>query len=640
MKKYRSEKRTINLILPSKSDYRTEVGEIADVISFQNEFLGRYPSPEQTKAYLAIWGDNPSVWDATYRMLVLEVGMKGGKNYWAEGDAAYLCYRISALRDPHEYFSRITKRPVPYSRDVNFDIANVSAVDEKQAKLAFFDHVKNAFINARDPKTGDNWFERYAGLDIRESFGDFKGNIITFPARQEGMGTIRFMSFNSTAKSPEGQHYIRFYGDELSRADTKLKYREADKLNDLGEKNTAASFPNGVGKVINWSYPNDTDYDLTDQLYERSLLDESIYGVKLSTWAFNPALNKEMFAHEYRGDPVKAARIRECIKPLSRDNFYQPYVGKLDEVIAHDIENKVIYKPTNIHRETKSGKKETFTSIELIKINGDKRERCFAYDASKNKDRFIIVGGYNETIDPLRLEYFIDDDITVSTTNKMPVIDIIIVLDPIEGYSIDYLKVGDIFSALLKAFPNTKSINSDHFQNEKLRQEIILKGVESETYFFSNQKQMRLYTKKRANIWINNFAICQDNNPSHEIYLGGNKISPTKLWLLEGQKLIKEENRVDHAPNFSKDVQDAVAIVTDDLAKLEVDGVTGTASSLEGLSDERYRELCEKYMDEKYLLIQADTPENLIDERLAEKLQLKPKDVAVIARFVKENYDY
>lgn len=180
------------------------------------------PGDKQIDAYKAIWGEKVG-WDTRFQEIVLYVGMKGGKNYWSETDVAYTCYFISCLKNPHDYFTKLTKVLVPYTIDKNFDIVNVSSVDANQAQRAFFDSVKSVLRLTKDPKTGEPWFTKYAGLDLRESEGDILSKQITFPQAVPGKGTIRIMSFNSTAKAPEGLHIIRYYADELSRADTKAK---------------------------------------------------------------------------------------------------------------------------------------------------------------------------------------------------------------------------------------------------------------------------------------------------------------------------------------------------------------------------------------------------------------------------------
>ena len=161
---------------------------------------------------------------------------------------------------------------MPYTMEKTFDLINVSSVDETQARHAFFESTKNVLKQCKDPRNNnqDNWFEKYMGLDLREQFGDFKKKEIIFRTRIPGRGSIRLLCFNSAATAPEGMHMLRFYADELSRADTKQKYKNAELLYDLGLSNTRASFPNRVGKVIGWSYPNDTDWDLTDDRYEKA----------------------------------------------------------------------------------------------------------------------------------------------------------------------------------------------------------------------------------------------------------------------------------------------------------------------------------------------------------------------------------
>lgn len=229
------------------SPFRPEVGHIADSISFSNDFLKRYPNNAQGEVIKAVTGDKAGEWNKDYHEIVIPVGMKGGKNFVVEIIVAYICYFIKCLNDPHEYFTKITGRSIPYPEDKNFDIANVSSVDEGQARLVFFDTIKSVFRLTKDPQSNDNWYEKYANLDLRPGgFGDMKEKIIKFPDKKIGKGTIRLMSFNSSAASPEGAHFLLFLADELSRADTKAKHRNASKLLNLGLSNTAASFRKNV----------------------------------------------------------------------------------------------------------------------------------------------------------------------------------------------------------------------------------------------------------------------------------------------------------------------------------------------------------------------------------------------------------
>ena len=567
------------------------------------------------------------------------IGMKGGKNYILESDAAYTLYFLNCLKNKWEYFSKVTKRKIPYSEDINFDIGNASSVGQRQARRAFFSRVQGIIKATRDPKTKDNWFERYAGLDIRETFGDLTAEAIEFPSKYPGQGKIRLYSFNSEPKSPEGYHFFRFYHDEPSRAKTKAEYSEAKAVADLAENNTRVSFPNRVGKFFAWAYPNDTDFDLMVDLYDRSMKDDSVFGERCSTFEFNISITKEMLQDAYNNDPINAARTYECIKPLSRDNFYRPHTEKLEETISKTIENKVKYNIFPITRETEDHQKHNFTGIELTGLTGDSRVRCFAGDYSVNGDRFVMVGGYNQTIDPRKMNIFLDEKWEVIDTNIKPVIDVMIVIEAIsDAHPIDYLAAGYILTQLKRAFPNMRTFNTDRMQNEKLRQELISRGVNSRSYSFSRAQQFSIFIKKRWLVWNNNLEICYDNEKAHKIKIGSREYSPGELWLLEGQKLIRDGTKIDHPNEYSKDVQDAVAICANDLLKLEAEDSGMRASSLNEMTDEQFRELVYQYLDLKYELEKAELPEEIRNKKISEQLHIEEREIKIIEERAKEIY--
>lgn len=306
-------KKIPNIII---SDFRSDAGEVADVLSFQKEFLRRELSDLQKDAYLAAWGEKGGEWSTKYNEIVLLVGMKGGKNFWMEGDAAYLCYYVSMLRDPHQYFTKITGRKIPYQLSCNFDVPFVTAVDENQSKYVTFNGILKVIKRTFDPKNNsDNWFEKYTGLDLRTKYGDLLKTEIIFPEIKpnSGIGGLRLFAFNSNPASPEGYHMLRFYTDELSRADTKISNNGASKSLDLGLFNTTASFPNRVGKVIEVSYPNASKYDVTWERYQASLKIDSIYGLKAASYEFNPCLTKDQLG--IRDQESAEYKLKyECIK--------------------------------------------------------------------------------------------------------------------------------------------------------------------------------------------------------------------------------------------------------------------------------------------------------------------------------------
>lgn len=621
------------------SDFRRDVGEIPDIISFCKEFLGRtHLSDKQKEAYLAVWGEKGGEWSTKFHEIVLLVGMKGGKNFWAEGDFAYLCFFYASLKDPHAYFSKIARRGhIPYTIDKTFDVVNVSSVDESQARRAFFESGKRALQNTIDPKRGERWFEKFAGLKLSDQFGNFKKKEVYFPTTS-GKGGLRLLSFNSKAKAPEGMHMLRFYADELSRADTKASYEEATKLYDLGLNNTRVSFPNNVGKVIGWSYPNQTDYDLTNERYEFSLTSDNTFGIKATTVEFNPAIDHSDIENARKDDPIGTACRFECIKPISQNSFFSPHADRLDAMIRPEIKNRIQYKIIRTKRNTQYEQQYDFTSLEILGIQGDYKQRCFTMDPSKNKDRFVILGGYCEIINPFKMNIFIEDREEIITTNVRTIVDIMIVIEPFPDSPIDYLAIGDLLNQLIKAFPRTYSFSSDHFQNEKLRQELISKGVKSETYFFSNPMQLKLYTMLRANVWNTNINVCKEDQ---SILVAKKPISLSDLLLREGRQLIKEGNKIDHPKNGSKDILDSLAILNYDLMNLEVFDLN---TNIDELSDEKLGKLATAFLKARRDLVVEDSllnrPENKrkLLELIANKIDLSINSVYKLEKYIKDRY--
>ena len=605
------------------------------MISFNREFLRRTFNEKQEEVLIAICGKEPYEWSTVYREIVLEVGMKGSKNFVIQSAIDYVCYKIMCMLDPHSYFTKVTGRTIPYTRDIPFDFVNTSAVNEAQARHVFFELIQKALRLTIDPKTGDQWFARYAGMDLREGgWGDITRTVIEFPSQQPGWGTIRLMSFNSTKTAPEGTHMLFYIGDELSRAETKITYNEAKALYQLGLYNTGASFPNKVGKTIVFAYPNETDFDLTHELYEESFKKPNVFARRYATYELNPTITKEMLAYEFVDDPVTARRIRECIKPISKDNFYQPYTDKLDEIVRPDLHNKVQYKIVTKNRVVQ-GVTKVYTGIEFLGILGDNKVRCFAADQSKTRDRFVILGGYNETIDERQIAFFLEDERKVVNTNKRPVIDIMIVIEPAQSRPIDYLRMGEIYTALLKAFPNTVSWNSDHYQNEKLRQEVEAKGIRSETYNFSNPQQVMIYTKMRANVWVNNMAMCNDGH--RIIKMGSNMLTLSELFVHEGKRLIKDGPKIDHPRDGSKDIQDSAAILVNDLMALETEGRL-IADGIDSIPEPKLLEFAERYMIERQRLRNANVHEREHATRVAPILGLTVKQTEKLKIYVEEMY--
>lgn len=584
--------------------------EPVTVETFTREFLKREPSPKQLEVLKRVCGTIPDQFDKTFNELVLMVGQKGGKNFTVEILVSYYLYKLSNLVKLHEYFK--------LDQSVEFNITNSSMVNERQAKGVFFNRIKNVIRRTIDPVTNDNWFERYAGLDLRPGgFGDIQTKTINFPARQ-GFGKIRMHSFDSTYTAPEGLEIFLAIMDEPSRANTPILYNNAKKLYRMYSGNIAGSFPNGLGKLCIFSYPEQETNDLTVERYKRGKDEPETFVMKATTYEFNPNRRKEDNKKAYDDDPVDALCRFECIVPGSKFGFFKPYFDKIQQCINIDLENRIKFKPSITQREVKIGKTvkvHEFTGTEIIDIQGDNKIRVWAGDPGKTKDMFIVAGGYAEFIETEKQDRTVTirkrDQVTGEeieeqiTLSGRVIVDTIIVWKP-EGEKrpVDFLDVEETLTEkILEKFPNSHSVHFDQWNSESIKQRVQQRGIECTTHQFSNQQQVRLYTVLRALIWNNMFE-----------YLPKTQYAPDEKGADAAEELrqlmLINKNKIDHPDGGSKDIADVLAILayyilqTEYTPQMDVSGMEQLEYSLEEYARRFLASL--QYLQKHYKRIPSD----------------------------------
>jgi hypothetical protein len=629
-------------------------GDPVDIETFVERYLGMYPSPGQREVLRALVGTDPYEWSTDYQQFNLAIGQGGGKNtYIIAPSTAYVAYKVSNMRDPWLYFSRFL--PQPLDHGTKFEMPNSSMVTERQAKNVHFSKMKAVIRRCKIPENGQpgtrNWFETYAGLDTRKSFGDMLSKTITIPT-QPGCGPIIMHSFDSTPTAPEGLHIIWAIVDEASRADTEAGYLDMDRLWNVYIGNLNTRFPRGVGKVINFSYLSTSEYDYTWKLHleaeEEKRLNEKpiIYSVVKSTFEMNPNSSKDdaSIQKAYRTDPTDAAARYEGIKGASREGFYQPHPEKVSECFF-EIPSPIDYEFGITEREIENPKTQKneikkFVKVNLTRIDGDSRTRGWAFDAGVSGDAFILKGGYIETMNVMKDELFVHggDKPELIVMNKRPIVDIVVVWQPQKGVIIDYLNVGEVLGALLDKFPNSRFAYSDQYNNEKFRQEIMAKGVACETLGFSNAQQMQLYTKLRWMFWNNIPQIGLDSK--HSMTKGGLKKSVGEWNLLEHRKLLKiNANKVDHPQGGSKDLADVDAILCTHLAQLEVIAQF-SAGGLDSMTDDKKRKLAETLIRERRKAHIANVPRAKIMATVADAMKISLDDAEILNEYADEIYPW
>jgi hypothetical protein len=612
-------------------------GQPKTIDQFVEELLQMHPSEGQQQILRALAGDDPYDWDLRYQQYAIAVGQGGGKNKFIIAPfTGYLAYKIANMKDPWRYFSRFYASPLDES--VRFEMTNSSMVTERQARNVHFSNMSSLIKRCLLPD-GRNWFEAYAGMDLRESVGDFKSKVIEIPTRL-GCGSIVLHSFDSTPTAPEGLSIILGIIDEPSRADTPAGYDDAKMLWNVLKGNLNTRFGLGVGKVIAFSYLNNSQYDFTDTLLKeaeeqaKTLEHPVLFGVNRSTFEMNPNVSKSdpSIVAAYRADPIDARTRYEGVKGAPKEGFYQPHIEKVRECffsiaspVAYEsvVTERVVEDPNGMTRQVKR-----FRSIHLTDVQGDFRRRCWAFDAAERFDAFVLKGGYVETIDELRAELFIDNQPELVVINKRPIIDIVLMWQPTEDLPVDYLNVGEVLGTLLGKFPNSVSVSSDRYNSAKLSQEILARGIRSHTYSFSSQQQFRLYSMLRWMMWNNVPQLAADDR--HSATKKGLTKTVGEWNILEHEQLLRDGHRILHPePHGSKDLADCDALLVHDLQSLETQTGVITVSGNESLSDPKILALFEKYLVERQRQLNAGVPRSEILKKTAAAMHVP---VSVVSR--------
>lgn len=617
-------------------------GNPVDVIEFCEKKIGIYPSPVQKEILYKINGRDPYEWDTEYQQLIIAVGQGGGKNkYITAPTAAYTSYRIANMKDPWLYFSRFTNEKI--DRSTKFEITNSSLVNALQAETVHFDNMKAILRRVKDTD-GQNWFEKYAGMNMSDGFGDMKAKSITIPTHV-GCGDIVMYSFDSTPTAPEGKSIILGIIDEPSRAETKATFLKAKQLWNVISGNLNTRFGKNVGKQIAISYLNNSEYDLTYYLLQQAEEEEKLfkgtknksimYSVNYSSFDVNPNASKDdpAVAKMYRNDPSDAQARYEGIKGVAKEGFFQPYAHKIRECFF-DLDSPVEYKYGVTARQVKNPRTgqtqiNKFVKVELLNVIGDNKIRGWAFDPAEKYDGFVLKGGYIETMDERKEALFIGNREELIVMNQRPIVDITILWQPQNGLTVDFENVGEVLGILISKFPNSRFAYSDKWNSISFSQQFQSKGIFSETFGFGNAQQLKYYSKVRWMIFNN---IPQFGLSKVKLKKNGVEKSVGEWEIIEFERLIKENNKVDHTISGSKDLSDADVILINGLIELEASGTV--MSGMNSLTDVKITALVDRFMQERQRLRNAKIPAKNHLELIAAELDLNMKDAQTLSDHV------
>lgn len=556
-----------------------------DVLTFAREFLGRTHSPVQNEFLVRLFGTDPlAFWPKTHWKFALCWGMGGGKNMTMETAVAYTDFLLRCLRNPQEYFWG------PTAKNRFIDVINFSFVNETQAKEVFFDSMKEVLRSARDPQTGGRWFEQQ-GVDLRDrGIGDIKEKVILLP------GNVRNRCIVATKEGFEGSNILLGIFDEPSRAVSSVpKNADCHRLFEKVELNTHTRFGD-MGKVVAFSYPEAQDGDLIMELVaEHGKGTPGVWASRHPTYEVNPLRTYEDFEELRRTNPELFATVIECNPPASLTGFYRAHPEKIAASFRPSLKPVVEWERYVVERPVPQPDGSTlvkkFTAIRLLKAIDDGQVRAIGGDAGEVGDSFAMAMGRTVTSDrsidilldveetqtytepvtgqpilavkdgrrvPLADTRTVQQRLSKKTVNRMPVIDLIIELQPISlwekgqqpiVYPIDFVSVKEFILELKGHFRQLSRARFEKWQSVQMMQEFVRLGINAETVPFPNKTQVALYSQHRQLTYGE--YIWHTPHPNAERQF-------RELQDINGTK-------VDHKPDGGKDLSDAIVLCTDAL---------------------------------------------------------------------------
>lgn len=281
--------------------------EPVTVVSWFRDFLRQPLWPEQEKAAVAIFGEDPREWRAPtdgrelpWEEILLFIGKGGGKSDLIAGAFSFAGYWLRNRKDPWAYFGK--------TPGDNVDLINV-AFNARQAKNVFFRKLKAKMRKATDPATGKNWF-RQMGVDLREGGKHIQGRIVYLDDDR----TIAIHAGDSMEYTGEGLNILMALFDELGafgKPEKALALYGA--LKDTG-KTRFRSKACAVAISYQYSAADAMTFLVTEASKEQQVpaAERRTFVMHKATWEMNPTVRKTDFASEYAKNPERAKRVFEC----------------------------------------------------------------------------------------------------------------------------------------------------------------------------------------------------------------------------------------------------------------------------------------------------------------------------------------
>lgn len=452
-----------------------------------------------------------------YREFVFDAGIGSGKSFIVSLCFAYAVYWLLCLKDPQKYFGLETGSPICLTN---------ASVTGSQAKRVVFGNIKTRIDNSP-------WFQQYALPDpsIRSELR-FPKSIIIFPGSSSQTAPLGYNVF--LANIDEASFFI-----ETDLTDAASVIHDA-----LSRRITSRFGTKGLLAIT--SSPQYVD-DFTEKKFDESKTDTNILGFKCPTWEMRPddieaikngdyfeitppgASHKvkipNKYAKDFKKDPRKAWRDFGAVASMALEPYFEEWESQriFELCNASPFPQPVIDGQINPELKPIPGV-EYRIHIDL----GIVRDACGLAMAYSLDGKKVHV--------PLIIRIACEKRAMQLANKGGQPIDMIIGSEQVDIDSV--LKI--VYDLAGRGF-FIGMVTFDNFQSLHSRQTLINHGFKAE--LLSVDKDTEAYDSIKTLVRSNNLEICPHVFFPKECQ---------RLELIKGKK-------IDHPPNGSKDLADAVA---------------------------------------------------------------------------------
>jgi hypothetical protein len=524
-----------------------------DVFVSDKKFLGNPPLSEvqfeavkyaeriyQPELYPLMEKEFGSYW-APIRMvnfITLQWPKGSGKDHIARIIGLRIAYLLLCLRNPLEYFG------LPSQDTIH--LLNVAS-SAPQASEAYFMPITRA--------VGRGWFKDKCVAKPGSGVISWKKN-------------VEQISGHSDAEAQEGLNLILGVADEIDAFKTAAELarfhgksareptRSAEAILKLLRSSAVSRFPRTF-KNVRLSYPRYLGSHI-QKLTESARADIEELGEKsthyvsgpLPLWEVNPLIpGKEVFADEYRDDPVNARARYECKPELSTDSYFRNMDVFRAAISAPEQPISVDYGITSVRSQLTGEVVETwepsFTyAPDFVPISG--ANYCLHGDLAIVADRAGVAMSHVVSYEEGQDEIIRESGEVISVPSWKPVVkvDFVIAFEAdfrtIPPREIQIRWVRSLAFDLYKRGFNIVSLTYDGFQSKDSMQILQLHGIESS----------RVSTDISEDPWKTLRDLANDGRLS---------FPRSDLLLEELRHLGRYNGKVDHPSGKSKDLADAFA---------------------------------------------------------------------------------